>query len=132
MQFLGDPTIIMIAQFVWGLAVKKLPGLAKWPNKYIPLMNTALAFLLKVFGGAAAPATTHASFTAALLAPCATSGGFHWTTTSFSGYTTAGFFSFVHVPWVANLIDSVWSAILVGLFHDKFGSPVYDRAQPTK
>jgi hypothetical protein len=137
MQFLSDPTVVMVAQFLWGILVKKLPALAKWPNQYIPWMNAALGFALKVLGGGGTPAAaTHASFTpialgaasvAALAAPCET-----WSVLvqqpAYHGYAAAGFFSFLQVPLVAKLVDSVWSAILVGLFHDKFGTPIYDSA----
>ena len=45
-----------IVQLLWGFAVKRLPALAKWPNKLIPVFNFVLAFLANV----AVPQPAHA------------------------------------------------------------------------
>lgn len=53
-----DPTSLGIAtlvQFVWGIAVKRVPALAPWPNKLIPIFNMILGSAIGWLTTLAAP-----------------------------------------------------------------------------
>lgn len=49
--FLGiinNPLVLTLVQLGFGVAIKKVPWLAAWPNKLIPLFNGVLALLVKI------------------------------------------------------------------------------------
>src|SRR6267142_298945 len=116
MDFLNNPVLIAVVQFVWGELVKRLPWLAAWPNRFIPWFNTVLAFLMKVIGGGVGPATHPAVFSL-LLSPVETMGVMLVGGTALASYQVAGWFPSSLVLKVA---DAAWSALLVSLLHDKF------------
>lgn len=45
---LNNEQVLTVIVFVWGLVVKYHPAFAKWPNKFIPYMNVALALLARL------------------------------------------------------------------------------------
>ena len=48
--FLNNNIVLTVVQLVFGIAIKRLPALAAWPNKLIPLFNGLLALLIKLGG----------------------------------------------------------------------------------
>ena len=63
-----DPTslgLTMILQVVWGFIVKRVPALAPWPNKLIPLMNAIFPALIAWVSALAGVPAAHAQGTGA-------------------------------------------------------------------
>lgn len=50
LEFLKQPYVLTALQILFGFAVKKLPGLATWPNRLIPVFNALLAILINLAG----------------------------------------------------------------------------------
>lgn len=48
LKTISNESFLTIVAVVWGLVVKYHPAFAKWPNRFIPYMNLALALLTHV------------------------------------------------------------------------------------
>ncbi len=131
MDFLNNPAIVSIAQFLFGLAAGHFKWLKGNATRFIPWLNAGVGFVLKVIGGPAAAATTHPAVLSVLLAPTETMLALSQHSAVAAGYQPASLFGGFLGGIGAKALDAAWSAILMALVHDKLWQPMAG-AYPSK